>query len=113
MPFVRIDLMGGRSDGQVAAIGDAVQRALVETMNVPQRDRFQVITEHSPARLRYDKAYLGVERTDGIVMVQVTLSAGRTTEQKQAFYARARTGPSATAWPSTWCFPRKSGSRCR
>jgi 4-oxalocrotonate tautomerase len=89
MPFVRIDLMEGRSDGQVAAIGDAVQRALVETMNVPQRDRFQVITEHSPARLRYDKAYLGVERTDGIVMVQVTLSAGRTTEQKQAFYARA------------------------
>ena len=36
MPFVRIDLIKGRSDSQVAAIGDAVQRALVETLNVPR-----------------------------------------------------------------------------
>jgi hypothetical protein len=56
-------------------------------MNVPQRDRFQVVTEHAPNRLRYDKSYLGVERSDGIVLVQVFLSKGRTTEQKQAFYA--------------------------
>jgi 4-oxalocrotonate tautomerase len=89
MPFVRIDLLRGRSEAQVAAIGESVQRALVETMNVPQRDRFQVITEHAPGRLAYNDAYLGVARTDGIVMVQVTLSAGRTMEQKQAFYARA------------------------
>ncbi len=89
MPIVRIDMIRGRTESQVAAIGEAVQRALVETMNVPQRDRFQVITEHAPGRLVYDSAYLGVERGDGIVVVQVTLSAGRTTAQKQAFYARA------------------------
>jgi len=89
MPFVRIDLIEGRGDAEVAAIGEAVQRALVETMNVPERDRFQVITEHPRGRLVYNAAYLGVERTDGIVLVQVTLSAGRTTDQKLAFYARA------------------------
>jgi 4-oxalocrotonate tautomerase len=89
MPLVRIDLLEGRSDAEIAAIGEAVQRALVETMNVPERDRFQVITEHARGRLVYNAAYLGVERTDGIVLVQVTLSAGRTTDQKRAFYARA------------------------
>jgi len=89
MPFVRIDLLEGRDAAQVAAIGEAVQRALVETMNVPERDRFQVITEHARGRLVYDAAYLGVARTDGIVLVQVTLSSGRTTAQKQQFYARA------------------------
>jgi hypothetical protein len=36
----------------------------------------------------YDPGYLGIERTDGIVFVQVFLSAGRSTEQKKAFYAR-------------------------
>jgi len=56
-------------------------------MNVPERDRFQVITEHARNRLIYNASYLGVERSDGIVLVQVFLSKGRTTQQKQAFYA--------------------------
>jgi phenylpyruvate tautomerase PptA (4-oxalocrotonate tautomerase family) len=87
MPFVRIDMIRGRTDAQVAAVGDGVQRALVETLNVPERDRFQVIAEHAPGRLVFNDAYLGVARSGGIVMIQVTLSKGRTTEQKQAFYA--------------------------
>jgi phenylpyruvate tautomerase PptA (4-oxalocrotonate tautomerase family) len=88
MPLVRIDLIKGRREDEIAAVGEAVQRALVETMNVPERDRFQVITEHAPGRLVYNKSYLGVGRTDGFLLVQVTLSAGRTTAQKKAFYAR-------------------------
>ena len=101
MPLVRIDLIKGRNEEDIAAIGESVQRALVETMGVPERDRFQMITEHAPNRLIYDPSYLGVERSDDFVFVQVTLSRGRTTEQKQAFYARlaellernARMGP--------------------
>ena len=88
MPLVRIDLLAGQhAEAQVAAIGEAVQASLVETMNVPQRDRFQVITEHAQNRLIFNESYLGVERSDRIVVVQVFLSKGRTTEQKQAFYA--------------------------
>ena len=87
MPLVRIDLIEGHPEKAISAIGDAVQAALVETMNVPQRDRFQVITEHRKDRFVYNPSYLGVERTDRIVFVQVFLSKGRTTDQKQAFYA--------------------------
>ena len=87
MPLVRIDLIEGHPEKDISAIGDAVQAALVETMNVPHRDRFQVITEHRKDRFVYNPSYLGVERTDRIVFVQVFLSKGRTTEQKQAFYA--------------------------
>jgi 4-oxalocrotonate tautomerase len=89
MPLVRIDMIRGRREEEIAAIGRAVQRALVETMNVPERDQFQMITEHAPGRLVYNKAYLGIERTEAFVFVQVTLSAGRSTDQKKAFYARA------------------------
>ncbi len=88
MPLVRIDLIAGRTDAEIAAIGGAVHRAMVEVLNVPERDRFQVISEHRPGRLVYNPGYLGVERTDGIVIVQIFLSAGRAPEQKQAFYAR-------------------------
>jgi 4-oxalocrotonate tautomerase len=88
MPLVRIDFIQGRPESEVVAIGDAVHRALGECLNVPERDHFQVITEHPRGRLVYDRAYLEVERTDGVVFVQVFLSAGRNTEQKKAFYSR-------------------------
>ena len=89
MPLVRIDLIKGWTEAEVAAIGNAVQRALMECLDVPRRDHFQVITEHAPGRLIYDPDYLDVKRGDRIVLVQVHLSAGRTTAQKQAFYAKA------------------------
>jgi 4-oxalocrotonate tautomerase len=88
MPLVRIDLRRGRPAGYATAIGEAVHRALVEVLGVPERDHFQVITEHTPQEMVHDPGYLGVPRSDGVVFIQVFLSAGRTTEQKQAFYAR-------------------------
>ena len=88
MPLIRIDLIEGRQAAQVDAIGAAVHRAMVETLGVPERDRFQVINEHKPGRLVYNPDYLGVKRSNGIVMIQVFLAAGRTPEIKQAFYAR-------------------------
>jgi 4-oxalocrotonate tautomerase len=88
MPIIRIEVMKGRTEAELAAIGQGVHRALVECCGVPERDHFQVITEHEPGRFIYDPGYLGIARTDGFVFVQVFFSAGRTTEQKKAFYAR-------------------------
>jgi len=89
MPLVRIDLIAGRTETQVAAISAAIQRALVESLDVPVRDQFQIVTEHPPGRLVFNPDYLGVDRSDGIVIVQIILSAGRTVAQKQLFYARS------------------------
>ena len=88
MPLVHIDLRQGKPTSYKKAIGDAVQRAMVEHLNVPARDHFQIIHEHSPDHLIYNSSYLDIERTDDIVMIQVTLVTGRSTEQKRAFYAR-------------------------
>jgi len=88
MPLVRISLREGRSADVRRAIGEAVHRALVETINVPAADRFQVIAEHPADGLVYDPGYLGIDRTDAMVFVQITLNAGRTVEQKKALYAR-------------------------
>lgn len=88
MPLVRIDLREGRSAADLQAIGDAVHRAMVDTLNVPAADRFQVIATHPAGRLVYDPAYLDIPRTDQVVFIQVTLNAGRSVELKRAFYAR-------------------------
>lgn len=87
MPLVRIDLLEGRTPQQLQAIGDGVHRALVEAIGIPAADRFQVHTVHAPGHLVYDAGYLGIPRTDGIVVVQIVLSAGRSIEKKKALYA--------------------------
>jgi 4-oxalocrotonate tautomerase len=88
MPLVRISLMQGKSADYRQGVGDAVHAAMVETMNVPALDRFQVITEHTTDSLIYDKTYLDIQRTDDIIVIQITLNEGRTVELKRAFYAR-------------------------
>jgi phenylpyruvate tautomerase PptA (4-oxalocrotonate tautomerase family) len=88
MPLVRIDLRKGKSAEYVRAVGEAVHRAMVEVLDVPARDHFQVITEHDAQHLIYGSDYLGIKRTDDVVFVQVVLSAGRDVPKKQAFYAR-------------------------
>jgi phenylpyruvate tautomerase PptA (4-oxalocrotonate tautomerase family) len=88
MPLVRIDVRKGKPAAYRAAIADGVHRAMVETINVPAADRFQIVTEHAADGLVYDPSYLGVARTDDVVFVQITLNAGRTLEMKRALYAR-------------------------
>ena len=46
MPLIRISLRQGKTTEYRLKISDGVHRAMVETINVPAQDRFQVITEH-------------------------------------------------------------------
>lgn len=85
MPFVRIAVREGKPVQYRRAIADGVHAAMVEVANVPPADRFQVLTEHSPDSLIYDPTYLGVTRTDDIVMIQITLNQ-RPTGVKLALY---------------------------
>ena len=86
MPLVRVSLRKGKSPSYLESIGEAVHRAMVETINVPADDRFQIFTEHSVEELVYDPDYLGVKRSEDLVVIQITLNAGRSLEQKRALY---------------------------
>jgi 4-oxalocrotonate tautomerase len=87
MPLQRIDLVAGRSEKARRAIADAVHRALVEAVGVPEKDRFQVLVEHAPGSMIFAPEYLGIGH-ENPVFVQVTLNTGRSVEQKQRLYAR-------------------------
>ena len=88
MPLVRITMNKGRTDAVRAEISAAVHQAMVETINVPADDRFQILAAAGDEQIIYDPHYLGVKRSDGLVIVQITLNAGRTLEMKKALYAR-------------------------
>src|SRR5256714_14776968 len=88
MPLVRIALRKGKSPEYRRALSDSIHRAMVETIKIPEQDRFQIIAEHDDSGLVYDPSYLGISRSDGVVLIQITLSAGRTVEVRKALFAR-------------------------
>ena len=88
MPFVHIHLMQGKPTEFRRRVGEIVYQTMIDTINVPPRDNFQIITEHDQNSLVYDAEYLNIQRTDGIVIVQITLNEGRTLELKKTFYKR-------------------------
>ena len=85
MPLVRIDVRRP-SAGLGQQIGEIVFRTMKGTLNVPDKDNFQIIEAHDANELIYDPTYLDISRTDGIVIIQITLNEGRSVELKKNFY---------------------------
>jgi 4-oxalocrotonate tautomerase len=85
MPLVRVDLKRGKDKTYRRVIGEVVYDALVG-IGVPVDDRFQLITEHESDGFVYDPSYLNIERTDALIMVQITLNEGRTVEVKRRLF---------------------------
>jgi 4-oxalocrotonate tautomerase len=80
-----IDLIKGRSEAERKGIADAVYEAM-RSIGVPADDRFQIIAEHDPSNFMFPRAYLGIEHTSDLVIVQITFNEGRTTAQKKMLY---------------------------
>jgi 4-oxalocrotonate tautomerase len=84
MPLVRIDLRRGKPAIYRRAICEGVYRALRATFNVPADDRFLVVNDN----LIHANSYLGIAYSEDLVFIQITVSDTRTTETKQALFAR-------------------------
>lgn len=87
MPLVRISLNSTTADVR-RRIGEAVHQAMVDTINIPIGDRFQIITSHEPGELIFDPTFYGIDRTEGFIAIQITLAAGRSDDVKKMLYAR-------------------------
>ncbi len=87
MPFVKVYLRRGKSHEYVRSVGDAIHEALMAEANVPPDDRFQVFVQLEDDLLIAHPSYGGVNRSDDLVIVQITLNAGRTVEIKKNLYA--------------------------
>ncbi len=86
MPLVRIDVQEGRTAEQLRRIADVVQEVMLDVFAAPARDRYQIITEHPVGQIIVQDTGLGIERSGGVVVLQI-FEQGRDAEQKQAAYA--------------------------
>lgn len=90
MPIVHINLLEGRSQTYLKALGDAIHQALMETWGIPESDRFHLFHEKKAEHFKIDRfCYLegDVQRSDDVVLIQI-ITSPRTIDMKHAFYRR-------------------------
>ncbi len=85
MPLMHFDLVAGRTDEQLRTLLDSAHQAMLDAFAVPERDRYQVVTQHPPEEMVVLDTGLGIERSKDLVVLRVT-SAKRTEEKKTALY---------------------------
>ena len=88
MPLSRISLRRGKPAAYRKAILNGICAAMRETFDVPEDDRFMIVSEHDADGFAYGKSYLGIERSDDLVIIQLTVSNTRSIAQKKALFAR-------------------------
>ena len=88
MPLSRVSLRRGKPPAHRKAILNGIYRALREVFDVPDEDRFLVLTEHDEPDFSYSPNYLGIDRSDDLVLIQLTVSNTRPVEKKKALYRR-------------------------
>lgn len=97
MPFIRVSYMEEQYDTrQLEQISKTIMCALMRHFNVPEDDYFQVFHAHRAGEFFYSKDYLNIERSDGLLYIQITLKSRRSEQQKISFYAMLAEGLSNT-----------------
>lgn len=85
MPLLRFDLIEGRDENAVKKLLDAAHRAVVQSLGVPLRDRYQVVHQHPAHELVLQDTGLGFQRSRGVVLITIT-GVERSDVLKQALY---------------------------
>ena len=87
MPLVYYDIVRGRSRDEIRALLDSAQGAMLEAFETPERDRYQLVTEHSPDEMIIQDNGLGIERSENMVVIHLISRRGRkTSAQKEKLY---------------------------
>ena len=85
MPLVNIDVIRGRSQDELRTIIQAAHDAMVEAFEVPESDRYVILTQHEPFELSLEDTGLGFTRTKDVVVIRYT-SRARSHEGKVRLY---------------------------
>lgn len=86
MPLVRITQHDVRTPEQFRQLADIVQEVMLELFAAPPGDRYQILETLPAGSIIAEDTGLGIERSEGVVIIQVT-QQGRDVRQKQAVYA--------------------------
>jgi 5-carboxymethyl-2-hydroxymuconate isomerase len=84
MPLVTLTTANGTASADIDGLLDAVHSALI-SVGVPEADRFHRVFRVEPTALRFHPTYpdLTQARSGRFVLIEITLSVGRTLKQKR------------------------------
>ncbi|GAA0432835.1 MAG: tautomerase family protein [Bacillota bacterium] len=85
MPLVKIDLIKGKKPEEIKQIMDVTHHVLLKTFQVPEGDRYQIVTQHEPYEMILEDTGLGFSRSSNVLLFTV-ISTQRTDKMKQDFY---------------------------
>src|ERR1700693_3939161 len=85
MPLLKFDLLEGRDQQAIQKLLAVAHRAVVKALGVPERDRYQIVSQHPADKFVVQDTGLGSERSDNVVVISIT-SRSRTVEQKEKLY---------------------------
>jgi 4-oxalocrotonate tautomerase len=88
MPLVRIELRRGKPAEYRRTLAEQVYEAMRDAIKIPENDKFVVVSEHDPDNFVFDRNYLGIQRSDDFVLIQIVFRQGRPVDVKQALYKR-------------------------
>ncbi|NUG38960.1 tautomerase family protein [Lactobacillus mellis] len=90
MPLIRVDTFKNYSDEQLKTALDIIHQAAVNCFQIPDRDRYQIITQHAPNEMVLLDTNLGFTRSKNALVIQV-FSRKRSKEAKLKFYRQVAT----------------------
>lgn len=61
---------------------------MVDSIGIPQDDFFQMLSEYDSDDFFFDRCFLSIDRSDDIIVVQITMRRGRSDAMKQALYTK-------------------------
>lgn len=85
MPLIRFDMIEGRSAAELQQLLDVTHRVALAALNLPEGDRYQIVTQHPRAHMVIEDTGLGFTRSDRQVVIQL-VTRPRAAAAKQAFY---------------------------
>lgn len=90
MPLIRVDTFKNYSDEQLKTALDIIHQAAVNCFQIPDRDRYQIVTQHAPNEMVLLDTNLGFTRSKDAIVIQV-FSRKRSKEAKLKFYRQVAT----------------------
>lgn len=87
MPVTRIAIRDGKTPDYKHALMDEIYEAMRDTVAIKEGDRFMAITEHGEDEFAFGP-FLGIDRGDNLVQIQVFWAPGKSASAKLAMYKR-------------------------
>ncbi len=99
MPFNKLHVPQALPTQTVHQINDLLHDSLVETCAVNPDDYFCLVSRYAPQDMILHPTYLGDRDVAATIIIDITLLAGRSDDQKEALYADVRTRLEAIGFP--------------